>query len=216
MEGEGCDGCAKQKPPLGRLFALYNVRCDFVLIFFLALFDDLHCLVFIEESFDDTRSRFLEIFVVFPVVCRLLDELFSQVGETCDMFASFVICKNADYFVVNFAAVFEFHDTDNANFCERAGNEPFGYVRDHHIERIAIVIVRHRNRAIGEWVRERRVADAIEFEVSRFVNEFVFVDGALVDLDDCIDETLFFIRERGKRMHEVRHELLRFDIDVGH
>ena len=84
--------------------------------------DDLFCGLDVGEFPNLGCSRFFEVFVVVEVEADLFDELFWQVFEGLIFVAVVaVVFGDDDDFIVDFAAVDEFHDAEDASFEPDAG-----------------------------------------------------------------------------------------------
>ena len=155
--------------------------------------DDFLCSGDVGEFFDFGGAGFFEVFVVVEVEFNLFDELFWQVFE-CLVFVAVVavVFGNDDDFVVDFAAVDEFHDAKNAGFEPNTGGQRL-VGNDEGVKFVAVFVNRLRDEAVVARLREGDGLDAVEHEAGVFAVPFNFVVAAGRDFDDDVEFAFFVI-----------------------
>ena len=123
----------------------------------------------------------------------LLDGLLWKIFEFLIFIAVIaVVCGNADDFVVNFAAVDEFHDAEDFGLHPNPGGERL--VSNHeNIEFVAVLIESLRNETIITGLGESDWLDTVKHEASVFAVPFDFMIAASRDFDDDVEFAFFVI-----------------------
>ena len=157
------------------------------------------------EFFDFCGARFLQIFVVVEVEFNLFDELFWQIFEGLVFVTVVAVVRgDDDDFVVNFAAVDEFHDAEDASFEPDAGGQRL-VGDDEGVEFVAVFVDGLRDEAVVAGLGEGDRFDAIEREASVFAVPFDFVVAAGRDFDDDVEFAVFVIAW-GQNFVKVSHD----------
>lgn len=94
------------------------------------VFDDLFRFVEASEFFDFGAAGFLEVLVVVKVELDLLQKLLWEILESLVAITTVAIVgRNGDDFIVDFTAVDELHDAEDASLCVDSGRQ--GLVSNH-------------------------------------------------------------------------------------
>src|SRR3989338_6122132 len=195
-------------------------------LWFVVLFVALHALphyfegLFGRKKFPDRarvrRTRPFQSLVILEIILGLRFKMFSELVERSNVVHTLIVDQDADDLVIYLAFVGEFHSSYHAHFCDTTGNERLRHVDEQNVERVTVEIEGMGDRAVGEWIGERRVSDAVKLQLAGFVDELVFINGTGRDFNDDVHAPLRFIGKRRKDMQEVVHVPRRFLINVRH
>ena len=153
---------------------------------------------------------------MLPVVLGFLEPVVTQLGVAGDVIHALVIGQHGDHLVVDFAAIVEFHDADDARLHHGAGHQRLGDTHDLNIQRVAILIPGAGDAAVGKGVGEGGIAHAIKFELAGFGNQLVFVDGHGIEFHDRVEPQFRFIGEGRQHVQQVEHHAAGGVVDVRH
>ena len=155
--------------------------------------DDLFRSFDVGEFFDFGGAWLLQVFIVVKVEADLFDELFWQVFEGLVFVAVVaVVFGNDDDFVVDFAAVNEFHDAEDAGFEPDAGRERL-VGDDEGVEFVAVFVDGLWDEAVVAGFGEGDGFNAVEHEAGVVAVPFNFVVAAGRDFDDDVELAIFVI-----------------------
>lgn len=171
----------------------------------LALLDDFHGFGGVEEAVYATGAGLLEVLVVLPVVLGFLQPVLTQLCVAGDVLHALVIGEHSNDLVVDFAAVVEFHDANDAGLHQGAGHQGLRHTDDLDVEGVAVLIPGAGNGAVGEGIGQGGIADAIELEVTGFGDQLVLINRVAVELHDGVQPQLGFIGKCRQHVKQVEH-----------
>ena len=153
---------------------------------------------------------------MLPVVLGFLQPVLTQLGVAGDVVHALVIGQHGNDLVVDFAAVVEFHDADDAGFHQGAGHQGLGHTDDLDVEGVAVLIPGAGDGAVGEGIGQGGIADAVQLEVTGFGDQLVLINRVAVELHDGVQPQLGFIGKGRQHVQQVEHRAAWGVVDVRH